>query len=294
MIFNQKKRNLIVTSGDGCLSVYDIRKTTPIMVSDNQDEELSSVALVRNGSKVAVGTQEGVLGLFKYGQFGDVSDRFPGNPSSIESLCKINENTLIAGGGDGHIRVISLYPHSYSGKVGKHGALPVERVLLTWDKKYLVSLAQDSKIKFWNTSSIYQKYDQKISFNYDSDSSSGTSSNSDSATRSDSGSDSDSDSGSDSDTNSAFVQPTANPKKNTNVKNTNVNAASDSDSDSGFGSDANSHSHSESGSEFVSTTIPQPGVSSSLLNIPAKRKQTAKPKNTSKAKLKSFFKDINK
>ncbi|OLY79868.1 WD repeat-containing protein JIP5 [Smittium mucronatum] len=154
MNYNQKKRHLLVTSGDGCLSVYDIRKSKPIAISDNQDDELLSSQVIRNGTKLAVGMQSGCLGIFSYGQFGDVTDRVLGNPSSIENLCKVNEDTLITAGGDGYLRVLKLFPHKYTRVLGRHGSLPVEKTELSYDRDLLVSYSQDSRIRFWDVKSL--------------------------------------------------------------------------------------------------------------------------------------------
>ncbi|PVU86565.1 hypothetical protein BB561_006659 [Smittium simulii] len=143
--FNENKRHLISTSGDGCMSVYDIRKSKPIAISENQDDELTCSAVMKNGSKIAIGSQSGVLGIFSYGMFSDVTDRFPGNPSSIEHMCKISQNCLITAGGDGYLRVLNLFPHSYTKVFGQHGSLPLEKIVTTFDKNYLQLLESKRK-----------------------------------------------------------------------------------------------------------------------------------------------------
>ncbi|OMJ09376.1 WD repeat-containing protein JIP5 [Smittium culicis] len=179
MNFNQKKRHLLVTSGDGCLSVYDVRKSKPIAISDNQDDELLSSSVIRNGTKLAVGLQSGCLGIFSYGQFGDVTDRVLGNPSSIEHLCKINEDTLVTAGGDGYLRVLQLFPHKYTRVLGRHGSLPVEKAELSHDRDLLVSYSQDSRIRFWDVKNLTDSSNDKFSWPNDKDSS-GSDSDSDS------------------------------------------------------------------------------------------------------------------
>jgi hypothetical protein len=68
--------------------------------SDNQDDELLSLCLIKNSSKVLCTSQQGILSLFSYGTWGDISDRFPGHPQSVDALLKIDEETqLIAVGG---------------------------------------------------------------------------------------------------------------------------------------------------------------------------------------------------
>ena len=53
---------------------------------------------------MVVGSQEGVIGLFTWGDWDDINDRFLGHPSSIDSIVKIDEDTLCTGAEDGIIR----------------------------------------------------------------------------------------------------------------------------------------------------------------------------------------------
>ena len=46
---------------------------------DDADDELLSVAVVKNGNKAVTGSQMGVLSLYSWGYFSDCSDRFPGD-----------------------------------------------------------------------------------------------------------------------------------------------------------------------------------------------------------------------
>ena len=45
---------------------------------DDADDELLSVAIVKNGNKAVTGSGTGVLSLYSWGYFNDCSDRFPG------------------------------------------------------------------------------------------------------------------------------------------------------------------------------------------------------------------------
>jgi WD40 repeat protein len=45
--FMENQHHLLATSADGCLSVFDIRRKKPLKVSDNQADELLSVAIVK-------------------------------------------------------------------------------------------------------------------------------------------------------------------------------------------------------------------------------------------------------
>ena len=56
--------SLVAASGDGCLSVFDLRKGRLAALSDCQEDELLSLALMKGGKKLLVGCQSGVVGLF--------------------------------------------------------------------------------------------------------------------------------------------------------------------------------------------------------------------------------------
>lgn len=90
-------------------------------MSDDMEDELLSLAIIKvqsqcnsecnvllyfikNGKKVAVGTQEGTIDIFSWGDWGDMSDRFPGHPNSIDSMVVIDQDTIFTASSDGLIR----------------------------------------------------------------------------------------------------------------------------------------------------------------------------------------------
>lgn len=107
--------------GDGYLSTWDIRKPDVVAMSDQMEDELLSIALMKvnklrvkriaiinsvtkNDKKAVVGTQEGVLTLWSWGDWGDYNDRIIGHPNSIDAICKLDEDTICTGSSDGLIR----------------------------------------------------------------------------------------------------------------------------------------------------------------------------------------------
>ena len=54
------------------------------------------------------GSQGGILNIFSWGDWGDITDRFPGHPESIDSVIAISEDVVITGSSDGLIRCDSL------------------------------------------------------------------------------------------------------------------------------------------------------------------------------------------
>lgn len=155
---------LMATSADGTLSVYDLRMApsvegqsqTPngvIRQSDHQDDELLSIKLMKNGRKVVCGTGDGVLSVFSYGTWGDVSDRFPGHPQSIDALVKVDEDTLLTGSSDGLIRVVSILPDKFIGVLGdNHEGFPIEKLQFNADRSYVGSITHDNFVRLWDAS----------------------------------------------------------------------------------------------------------------------------------------------
>ena len=96
---------LITTGGDGFLAVYDRRKPKSLARCDVQEQELLSCASGLKGGKLAVtGDMEGTLGIWKHDRWGDVSDRFPGHPDSIDSMCVVDDTVVATGCADGKLR----------------------------------------------------------------------------------------------------------------------------------------------------------------------------------------------
>lgn len=122
------RSRLVVTSGDGTLSVidvYDGKKS--FEVSEDQEDELLSIAPIKGGKKLVVGTQLGILSLWAPSRgMLDHVDRFPGHPSSVDAICPLDDDTVLTGSSDGLIRVVQLFPHQLLGIVGDHDGMPVE------------------------------------------------------------------------------------------------------------------------------------------------------------------------
>ena len=141
---------LLATSGDATLSVMDLRHRKLVARSEDQEDELMSVAILKRGRKVVCGTQNGLLHIFSWGQFGDMSDRMPGHPNSVDTVAKLDESTLVTGSSDGIIRIIQLQPHKLLGVVGDHDDLPIERLLFSRDGNLLGTLSHDDAVHFWD------------------------------------------------------------------------------------------------------------------------------------------------
>ncbi|GLB39835.1 putative WD40 repeats [Lyophyllum shimeji] len=137
----EDKKQLVATSGDGTLSVMDIRskKAEPFAQSEDQEDELLSIGAIKGASKVVVGTQIGILSIFnRSAGWGDCVDRIPGHPHSIDALCNVPadlpgvdaSSTILTGSSDGMVRAVKILPTQLVGVVADHGDWPVERIAI--------------------------------------------------------------------------------------------------------------------------------------------------------------------
>ncbi|KAI9920477.1 hypothetical protein PsorP6_015605 [Peronosclerospora sorghi] len=86
---NPANDHFLATSRDGRLSAYDVRKNVLAGKSDELDDDVLSVAVIKIGRNIVCGSQDDVLGIFSWGMWStrsDTSDRFPGYPDSVEAF----------------------------------------------------------------------------------------------------------------------------------------------------------------------------------------------------------------
>lgn len=62
------------------------------------------VLIFKGDKKVVCGTGEGVVDIFNKDEWGNIADRFPGHPSSIDCILPLGESVLLTGCFDGNIR----------------------------------------------------------------------------------------------------------------------------------------------------------------------------------------------
>ncbi|KAF9027471.1 WD40-repeat-containing domain protein [Rhodocollybia butyracea] len=133
------KKHLVATSGDGTLSVIDVRAKVPepFAQSEDQEDELLSMVPIKGTSKIIVGTQLGILSVFNRSSgWNDCVDRIPGHPHSVDALCALpaslsnvdHTSTILTGSSDGFVRAVSVFPTTLHGVVADHGQWPVERI----------------------------------------------------------------------------------------------------------------------------------------------------------------------
>ncbi|OCF43115.1 WD-repeat protein JIP5 [Kwoniella heveanensis CBS 569] len=160
----EDKRQLVSTSGDGYLSVTDIRsnKPQPLSVSDDQEDELLSIAQIKGGTKAVVGSGLGVLSIWNRKQgWGDCVDRIPGHPASVDAIVPLTPDCIATGSEDGMIRVLQVLPHKFLGVIATHEEYPIERIKLDRNGKWLGSVSHDECLKLTDVSDLFEESDDE-------------------------------------------------------------------------------------------------------------------------------------
>lgn len=166
-VWLEDKKHLVATSGDGTLSVLDVRSkvTTPFAQSEDQEDELLSVLAIKNGAKLVVGTQLGILSVFnRKSGWGDCVDRIPGHPSSIDALCGIPsrypsaDSTVLTGSSDGILRAVEILPTKFVGVVADHGEFPIERIAVDrgGEGNWVGSVGHEDTLKLTDLREIFE------------------------------------------------------------------------------------------------------------------------------------------
>lgn len=157
---------LLASCADCTLSAIDLRKVADpqtkkesLRRSDDQEDELLSLQVLKNGKKVVCGTQQGVLAFWSFGTWGDVSDRFPGHPASIDAMLKVDEDTVVTGCSDGMIRLVQLQPDKLLGVLGEHEGYPVEKLQFNANRSWIGSVSHDKLIRLWDASLLLDDSD---------------------------------------------------------------------------------------------------------------------------------------
>ncbi|OMO50518.1 hypothetical protein COLO4_38041 [Corchorus olitorius] len=157
MNFVPDSMKLLTTSGDGTLSVCNLRTYKVQTRSEFSEDELTSVIVMKNGRKVICGSQSGTLLLYSWGFFKDCSDRFVDlSPNSVEALLKLDEDRLITGSENGLISLVGILPNRIIQPIAEHSDYPVEGLAFSHDRRFLGSISHDQMLKLWDLDDILQ------------------------------------------------------------------------------------------------------------------------------------------
>ena len=103
----------------------------------------------------------GCIYIFKWDWFGDCKDRLIGHPNSIDSMIKLDENTILTGSEDGFLRGVSIYPNKIVSVLGNHSEddehFPIQKISLSHCRNFVASCSHDNSIKFYEISRFVKK-----------------------------------------------------------------------------------------------------------------------------------------
>lgn len=167
--FDYHDNTLLSSCADATLGVMDLRmamadtskRNDAFRQSDDQEDELLSISIIKHGKKVVCGTQEGVLAVWSWGTWGDVSDRFPGHPASIDALLKVDEDTLLTGSSDGLLRLVQIHPDKLLGVLGNHDGFPIEKLQFNSTRNFVASVSHDNMIRLWDATVLQEGDDDE-------------------------------------------------------------------------------------------------------------------------------------
>ena len=148
------KHSLIITAGDGTLSVVDLRNGKVAARSDQLEEELLCGTVMKGGKKFVAGTTDGTIAVYTWGQWADLSDRYPNHPGSVNCMLPLGPDAILAGTDDGNLRALSVQPNAVLALVGQHEDGGVERLALSRDGKLVASTSHGESVQFWDLSGI--------------------------------------------------------------------------------------------------------------------------------------------
>ncbi|CAI2370080.1 unnamed protein product [Moneuplotes crassus] len=173
IVLNKETNLLLSTSNDGFLGVFDIRRSSlnpdslftgnlsepgakfkPSLyaLSDNMDEELTSLCIVKNGKKVIVASQEGTMMLFSWDWFGDCNDRITAHPCCISTMVQYNEDIILTGCDDGYVRAVNILPNRIVAIINddadEEDSLPVSKIALK--NNFIAFTCNDEMVRIYD------------------------------------------------------------------------------------------------------------------------------------------------
>jgi WD repeat-containing protein 55 len=160
MKINDAGNMLLSASNDGHLGVFDLRMSKLYAMSDNFEEDLTSLVITKYQKKVLVATSEGTINVFSWDWFGDCNDRIVGHPGSIDTMIKYDEDTVITGSEDGLIRAVSVLPNKIVAILAdptdqdESEIFHIQKVALSHDKCLLASISLDDIVKIIDVSHL--------------------------------------------------------------------------------------------------------------------------------------------
>ena len=154
---NINPHQVLSTSGDCTLSVFDLRKSAALATSEDQEDELLCSTFADDSRRICVGTGSGFITLWKTGEWMDHVDRIApaerlrkgDEAPSVDCMAQIGDGVVV-GLSDGVIRRVGFRPNIYGDEIGRCDDGLECLAAIPNQEGWLVSAA-GTKIAFWNT-----------------------------------------------------------------------------------------------------------------------------------------------
>ena len=127
MRYQQNKKLLFVTSGEGSLFVYQVKKDTIYAQSEVQDDEYGCLEFACDNEWLYAFSISNTIDAYKWDYWGISSCKIPDLEFSVDSVCKINEGLLLLGCSDGYLRLLEVPENLFVSSL-KVGEFPIETI----------------------------------------------------------------------------------------------------------------------------------------------------------------------
>jgi WD repeat-containing protein 55 len=158
---NINPHHVLCTSGDGTLSVFDLRKSSAVATSEDQEDELLCSTFADDSRRICVGSQSGFITLWKSGEWMDHVDRIApagrlrkgDEAPSIDCMVQV-DGQIIVGASDGSIRALGFRPNKYGEVIGNCEDSVMGLAIVPGQDGWILS-ASGSIVKFWDTNALH-------------------------------------------------------------------------------------------------------------------------------------------
>jgi len=146
-----------------------VRKQAAIATSEDQEDELLCSSFADDSRRICIGTQSGIVTLWRSGEWEDHVDRIApaeklrkgDEAPSVDCMVAL-ENEVLVGTADGKIRPLRFRPNQYGKLVGQCEDGVTALAVVPNEERWIVSAA-GTKVQFWNTNDEGQEDDEESS-----------------------------------------------------------------------------------------------------------------------------------
>ncbi|XP_014256853.1 exosome component 10 isoform X1 [Cimex lectularius] len=150
VVYKEGSNFVSCTSGEGNLTIYDLKRLTICSQSEHHKSDLTCSVLIKREDEIVCGSLTGEMIMYKWAGTAEPLGKYDPVPKTpVNCMLAVSENLIITGWEDKKIRAFHLYPNEEVGIVGQHD-MPVEGLEMSRDGDLIASTSAENKLKFWN------------------------------------------------------------------------------------------------------------------------------------------------